>query len=724
MKKSSIIVALLVMISVAITAAFSDKVSIKGFVLSVYSTALNGNKSQTQEIGAQSANGSIVIDIIGAGKVVNTGRGNTFQRTRDATTDEISGLSFSVTQDLTYSSKLMASGVKVGQAVSVPTSYRYYITQKSGSDVYFTTDGGCYGGQGISVTAGGITTCGAGINISNEGQGGSEDDIHNPFEGAVQGPAATLPQYNNSVVTAQFQKILLDVSTDTSTSILDSQVYTYQGKSYLLVSVSAGYRLDANKVRISRYKIYTFDISQPLSPKLLKTTDIDGGYNYSFSKSGWIVLDNYKYIIAFEKIFSFDPSGSLTVVREVMSLTCALGRVTYCPPDNIAVPLSLFKVGDKVYLAAYAKNNTTLYPNNDFNTEEGVWQEGSGDNKTLMYTNAILFFDVTSGNFNIGKSQIISGYRTKAVTSFDWTERITGPDGDRSKPFIINTGGKTYFGMSLSWGVHSLHNNSANLVVLDVSNISNPVVVADGSLSWEVAKIFNQVWDLTRLEKTYLDYRTSFTTIVDPASNTAVHFYSDNIASLALFTPVFGPFQGENLNKTRVRDIIMGDTLSGSSPIFSEMNGTRTVICEQIGGDEGVGASRCGTRVSKTNTINFGSLIAYKSGLVVSSAGKTAVISNNQIAFSDTSAEFLKYKDLPANARFSSAAIVSAGNKTFAVYANQLQHLEVVKITVSSTLQGTEGGGSGGDTTVVTPPTKTTFSFESLLRIFRRTLGK
>jgi hypothetical protein len=739
-----VVVILLAVASIGMITVFSNKTSIKGFLPSVYSTVSGG--FQTQKVEAADSTGSLVIQISGAGRVVNDGRTYSFVKDREATQEEINSLTFKIFSHTTYVDTVVKTGVKAGQTVTLPAgNYIVNQTNTSGANAYFPASYGCYAGD-ASISSGETFTCSGVVNlVANPGGvgGGSETNIVNPYAGAVAGPSATLPTLNSSVATATFQKIVLDLSNAKTTingytyrSMINDMVqYKMGGKNYLLVKTS----LTAN----STGSIYVYDITNPLAPVFLKQNTVDLSSN-DMANPQFIILDDYPYFILTNagkttEVFKLDATGSISLVKTLDIST--------------ASPIYLVRVGNKVYLAAYAADNSTLYPNNDpykngIVTKDAVNNEGSGRRQVPAYTNAILFYDVTNGINSPNKSDIISGMRVKNQNSFDLTEDITWPYSSKANnSFVLNFSNDTYFGMYWYWIVHRLHSSSKNLMVLNVTDIFNPTLVVDGQNDSEVAKIFNQSLDITPLENGWLDYQSSFVTLIDATTKTAVHWYDVHVAGLGLFAPTFDANTvRENLNKARLRDYVAGYSLTSSTPVFNEISGTRTVVCEQRGGDEDTN-NACGRKGDSNypfNSIDFGQPIAYKSGLIISSTGKIGLISGNQISFADTSAEFLKYKNFLDNAEVYSGnyqgntnsfpvadgIIASAGNNSFAVFVNKDYHVELVKIVTSSSIP-TSGGGGGGigangnvSTTTLQTLQQSLFSFQNLLNIFKRIYAK
>jgi hypothetical protein len=737
MKKSSIIVvALLVVASIAITAAFSNKVSIKGFVLSVYSTALDGG--QTQPANAQESTGTLTISV-SYGTVYKGNQANYFTSERALTSSEASQLSLKVLKMEVYTSSVAKMGVKSGDVLTLPVGNYAVVSESTPPGELFTTLGAF--GSSTNCTAPSVganrnTTCTAGLY-----NGTIVNVVSNPYGGATQGSTATIPQPTPSAALAQFQKVILDISTEGvvislpgysytayPTFMRDPRVYKYQGKNYLLTASGMA----------GKFKIYVFDISQPLSPKLLKTTDVNmTGSSVNNGYVNWITLNNYQDIVAFGKVFSFDSSGSLTFVKDAMSLACA-NYQTECSSADVASPLALFKEGSDVYLAAYARDYTTLYPNNDLNTEEGKYEELSNGNKRPIYTHAILFYDVTKGlNKTLSKSAIVSGFRVETLVTSDVTESLRWPYVYFGHdPFGITTGGKTYFVMEWYRDNHSRHSGSGHYSVVDVSNIENPQLVLKPDRLAETSVIFGHDQDLTALEKTYLNYESTYSTLIDLENNNAVHWFSNYIASLGLFAPVFdNRIVGENISKVRLREIVTGDKVSGGSSPFIEMSNTRTVLCEQIGGQETT-SSHCGSGTHVVSA-NFGNPIAFKNGVTISSNGKTGVFGSNGFAFSDTSAQLFTpvistvQASNGGNPFYSTtllgASLVQTDSKNFVAYVATENKLGVAKLTVSNAISSSASSGAGPAVQTSTSNTlsgQNTFSFNALLRIFKRVLNQ
>jgi hypothetical protein len=552
------------------------------------------------------------------------------------------------------------------------------------------------------------------------------------------GPAATIPQPTPGAVSAQFQKVFLDISDQgQSASFLESRIYKYRGKSYLLAAASAAPSVNANRVVTYNYKIYVFDISQPTSPNLLTTTNNISPGGEGLYSPNWVLLDNYQYIFAFGKIFSFDPSGSLTFVKDAVSLRCATLYIN-CLSADIASPLALFNEGGKVYLAAYARDYKTLYPNGDVNTAKGVYLDPTAKVKRPMYTNAILFYDVTSGlNKTLSTSGIISGFRAQVIITNDPTENLRWPyQYFGHDTFVITAGGKTYFVMEWYRQVHRLHSAAGHYAVVDVSDINNPQVVLKPDMAAEVSAIFSHDQDLTSNEKGWLNFESVYSTLIDSENNSAVHQFNTNLAALGLFAPDI-----ENEDRItaslRLRNVIIGEKLSGGSSPFTEMPNTRTVLCEQIGANEGMNMMECGTRAVSLKSTGFGSAVAFKNGVTIGSAGKASVFSSGGFAFSDTSAQLFTpviatiqtAYGTRSSDRLVSASLVQTGSKGFAAYVMTDKKMGVAKLTVSSALpSGGGGGGGGGDNQLFqnnsAPISPSTFNFNSLLRIFRRILNK
>jgi len=668
------------------------------------------------------------------GTVYRGNQANYFTSERDLTPGEASQISLRVLKMDAVLSSVAKTGVKPGDVLTLPPGTYAVIADSVPSGKTFTTLG-AFGSSvnclSPSVGGGKNTTCSAGL-----WDGTIVNAVKNPYGGATQGSTATIPQPTPSAISAQFQKVILDISTESAkmslpgysytiypTFIRDPRVYKYQGKNYLLTASGAA----------SNYKIYVFDISQPLSPKLLKTTDVNlAGLTTYYAN--WITLDDYQYIVAFGKIFLFDSSGSLTFVKDAMSLACANYQVE-CSYADIASPLALFKEGSDVYLAAYARDYTTLYPNNDSNTEDGKYEELSNGNKRRIYTNAIFFYDVTKGlNKTFSKSAIVSGFRVETLVTSDVTESLRWPYRYFGHdPFGITISGKTYFVMEWYRDNHSRHSSSGHYSVVDVSNIENPQLVLKPDRLAETSAIFGHDQGLTALEKTYLNYESSYSTLIDLDNNKAVHWFTNYMASLGLFAPVFdSAIERENYSKLRLREIIVGEKLSGGSSPFIETDNTRTVLCEQIGGHEETDRCEIGTH---TVSANFGQPIAFKNGVTISSNGKASIFSSSGFAFSDTSAQLFTPTIATSTTSagvgtFTSSGLVGASlvqvdSKNFVAYVMTDKKMGVAKLTVSGALPSGNGGG-GPD---IQQPTKgtsapTTFNFNSLLRIFRRILNK
>jgi hypothetical protein len=207
------------------------------------------------------------------------------------------------------------------------------------------------------------------------------------------------------------------------------------------------------------------------------------------------------------------------------------------------------------------------------------------------------------------------------------------------------------------------------------------------------------------------------------------------MASLGLFAPVFDTtIERGNYSKVRLREIIVGDKLSGGSPPFTEMDNTRTVLCEQIGAYEET--DHCG-QSSRTATANFGSPIAFKNGVTISSTGKTGVFGSSGFVFTDTSAQLFTpvistvQASNGGNPFYSTtllgASLVQTDSKNFVAYVSTENKLGFAKLTVSNVLPSSASSGVGPATQTSisnTLPSQTPFSFNSLLRVFRRVLNQ
>jgi hypothetical protein len=737
MKKTSIILlSLLIIATAGAIAAFPEKVSIKGFALDVYSTALGGNSDRL--VNAQSDQGTLTIKVT-YGTVYKGNKANYFTSERALTSSEVSQTSLKIYNYTTYTTTVVKTGVRSGDVVTLPAGNYYVGAESLPSGDEFTVLGAFASPTNCiapSVGAGKNTTCTAGLY-----NGTIVNVVSNPYGGATQGSIATIPQPTPSAVLAQFQKVILDISTEGAvislpgysytaypTFMRDPRVYKYQGKNYLLTASGIA----------GKFKIYVFDISQPLSPKLLKTTDVNmTGSSVNNSYVNWITLDNYQDIVAFGKVFSFDSSGSLTFVKDAMSLACA-NYQTECSSGDVASPLALFKEGSDVYLAAYARDYTTLYPNNDLNTEEGKYEELSNGNKRPIYTHAILFYDVTKGlNKMLSKSAIVSGFRVETLVTSDVTESLRWPyNYFGHDPFGITTGGKTYFVMEWYRDNHSRHSGSGHYSVVDVSNVENPQLVLKPDRLAETSVIFGHDQGLTALEKTYLNYESTYSTLIDLENNNAVHWFSNYVASLGLFAPVYdGDIVDHNLSMVRLRDVIVGEKISGGSSPFTEIANTRTVLCEQIGGNESA-ARYCGTAASATSA-NFGSPVAFKNGVTVSSNGKTGVFSSGGFAFADTSSQItgpLAGASFPSGSPSAGSkmlygvSLVQMDSNNFVAYILTDKNMGMTKLTLSSAVPSSGGGPfiqqPTGNTQLFGGVSAPTFNFSSLLRIFRRILNR
>lgn len=738
MKKSSLlVVALLVVINIGILVAFPNQISVKGFISSVYSIVSGVDK---QEANAQASTGTLTISV-SYGSVYKGNQGNYFTSERALTSNEISQTSLKIYSYVPpYTQTVYKTGVKPGDVLTVPAGNYFVSADSVPSGDAFTTLG-AFGSPANcvapSVGAGKNTTCTAGIY-----DGTIKNSVSNPFDGVPPGAANNVSRPDSSMASAVFQKILVDNSANKYGTLLDSRIVKFGSKNYLLVGANMGFAV-VNNIQGTAYRIYVFDISQPLSPVQVSSLDVNTGGN-QFLLSDWSVADNYPYVIAFNKLFSLNSSGQLAYIRDFPNIGCTVGMAACASTTDIATPMLLFREGSKTYLAAYARDYETSYGSADpVANGQGyisrVNNAGTPYDDT-KYTNAVIFFDVTNGiNQPLAKTGILSGFRVVRQLTSDLAEQIRWPyyGNFGHEPFSVTTGGKTYFGMEWYREVHRLHSGVGHYSLIDVTSISSPQIVVEAGLSSEISKIFSHDRGLNDTEKVYLNYEGDYSTLIDSASVSAVHWFRNYVASLGLFAPVFdATIVSRNLSQVRLDNVIMGEKFSGGGSIFSEMPNTRSVLCEQRGGTE-TDYRFCGTgktRFPFTDS-GFGSPVGYKSGVVISSTGFTGVVGSGGFGLSDTSAQLLApiavapvntYMPKPA---LQTAALYQIDSKNFAVYVVSGSKMGVAKLTVSSTISTTGGGATSGTgstgggmgvinalgTTNTTP-----FSINSLLNIVKK----
>lgn len=692
----------------------------ESFLGSSSSTTVSGN----QVLGY----GTLTIQSAGFGEAINNGRATTFRKTRDLTAEEKSQISFKILDSGSLLNHTVETDVRIGQSVTLPVynatrgpeypeSGWYWVVAQSVPDGYNSFNVDCSG----TVFKDRNSVCSIGFF-----SGAVVKDVRNPFSSASAGPSATLASFVPGAITAQLGGTVLNLaqgsSENTQTSSYASRStasirfmnqYAFNGKDYLLVGVSDR----------STTSIYVYDISDPNNPVLLKKNEgiIPGMQNTLLS------ADGYRYFIVpgsiadfttddrtFSRIYQFDPSGSITLVR----------TMTNAEPT----PIKIFSEGNKFYVGAYATGNYEFtYPNGDPNASGPVYdqnQDAYGNPRPLArYTNAILFFDVTEGMSSLTQDKVLSGHRSPRYTTTDLGELIRQPllGSWGFNPFVVTVGGKTYFGTFWNRDVHRLHSSTYHLMVLDVSSVQNVSVVQEISSNSRVSAMFNHSKDLTDIEKSYLNFESDGGMFVDERSGSAVHYFSNYVASLGLFAPVFdAQSEGSNLSKLRIWDVILGARATGSGSFFSEIPGTRAIVCEQRGGNE-TRDRYCGSDSKNTRTINFGDPVGYTNGLVISSTGMAGLIGTGGFIPVDTQSVFLGN----GSNSLSGAQIVQVDGNHFVVYANTGTSLERVNLTTSQTITPSVGGNP------VTPGTSLpsdgrstpTFSLRSIVNSFLRVLG-
>lgn len=640
------------------------------------------------------------------------GKGNITISARFGVLDSLSG-SLTSARDLTQeekdlvSVKLLKRGdffpyfyslVKSGVKLDTATSIDVYSTDLAISQESLPAGWGFARSYSCKPVVGQSTTCRIEL---------FKDQIDHTSDYGVdttEGPAATLPSFIPSLVQAQLQETILNLS-GTYEGIMDMKMIKVSEKQILLVmaKVSGG------------VSVYSYDATNPENPLLLHENKI-GSYLVNYNTSKLVALDDYPYVLIsnlarqpnpnyqgvdyWTYTGQIDSSGKLTQVSLIRFAKDYSEQESF----NNNSPLALFNIGTKTYLV----------------TTHKAW-------------GPLAFFDVTNG-VDLSDSKIISQF------SFDDTS-LRGVDPvrqgaiDWSNVKVITSGGKTYVvanktGTGSGW-FHAIASDS--MIVADISNINSPVV----AVAKNISPMFNHEWQLNDMEKKYFNLENPYPsniTLIDGASSKAIHFYSlDEELSTNSANVYQDKDAGEVLPKLRLRDIIAGYTIKGDN-VFQEIGGTRMVVCEQRGSSFGRQSDHCGDGIRSESTdpgsgtptknpyksIDLGIPLDMKNGVIISSKGKVALMTSSGILFADTSSAF-------GGGNLIDAILYQKDSKNFYAFVADSKKVKSVKLTFSQNVQSGGGGGGsvdgGSDTgTTATSVTAPAFSFENLVNIFRRIL--
>ncbi len=709
-----------------------------------YSTGEQSTITTNAGTGTLTINGSF-------GTYTMTNSGNPYSQIRSLTQDEINQISITVYKPGLFSDTPVVSGAKINQSFNLPVWTYGVRVDKMPSGWGMVVDGPFF--CNLSVKPDGKSSCLIGFYTdvhwlgTNATTSPGNNKRYPVTTQAEQGPAAVLPQPNPAMASVTYQKILTDLTGTikkgkygnliSNNSIGSVKTFSYGGKRYLLVVESDTISKTSD--------ILVYNIVNPLTPTLMK----DNKLPFYIGSSPIISLDNYKYFFTSNplvsqnsstmNVFQFDPSGTITFVNSYPNMYADY----------------LFNIKDKVYAGIFyheQKNPTEkTYPGDPVVAGIGTINVGNGEdavNGTTQtipdWTNPILFYDITT-NPNFSDSNIIGGYRHKLSSSFDAGEFFREPVSNlniyNGSP-VYTSGNSSY--LVTMWGrsVHRTHSTSDNLTVLDISDISNPKAVMDESLS----DIFGTTKDNTRVENTCLDNDGENYPIFSLSDGRVVIIYNHRPADLAMFDTTgcymdsLRPDGGFLIRFARVRGGIIGfDISDGDGKLnFSEVPNSRQVLSECSGASSVIGPNSCG---SDAKNINFGTPLTFDNGLLIGSQGKIALISDsNGFSYMNTSSEFDKflsniattipYAQNKSNPAFSVASLNQIDSKTFALYVGDQYHLQVMKISLASSV-GSPVSGGGTVTISGNIPTSTLqnlqqslFSFQNLLNAFKKILGK
>lgn len=482
----------------------------------------------------------------------------------------------------------------------------------------------------------------------------------------TEGPEATLPQFSSGLASAQFQKNVLDLS---SGNILDVKLMKFSGKPFLLILAKSSSSIVVN----------VYDISNPQNPSLLKENNIVGSSYHAAGKL--VTLDNYSQIFITGLTRQPNPSyGSVdywTYVGKIDSsgkLTqTALTRWAKDYQESQAgindnLPQDLFTLGEKTYLV-------------------------TSDYYTLK------FFDVSSSTDHTDSKMISqydsSGVRLALQRGYPWDNVEVVKFSN--KIYIVATMASTDSG----W----FHANPVDFMfVIDVSNINSPTPVFAPP---RVSSLFNHDWQLNAMEKKYINRdNPSSVTLFDNVSSKVFHYFPPNEELSYNFANIYQTKdEGEVLPKIRLRNVVAGYSIVGGSSFLQEVSGSRYVVCEQRGAapySGGTDGKRCGqgTRSGSTapgtglggerpyKSIDFGIPLDMENGVIVTSLGKTALLTSSGLSFADTSSAF-------GSGSFDKAVLYQKDSKNFYAFVVNSKTVKSVKLTFNQAINMPAGADAG-----------------------------
>ncbi len=712
MKKSSLIVViLLVVASVGMTVIFSNQVSIKGFLSSVYSTA--SGRNHIQLANAQSLGQGVVVfkaqfgHLEATGQVVSGISGlaglpvTKFVPDRDLSDSEKKQVEVNITEENTVFGFIVAKNVSLGQGIgfNIPQgevyNYGFYVN----SDILpqgWTYNSSCVEtGGNIKLSAGQQSECTIGFYLKPTPAPVTPPASTSTPVSPQEGASGTVISEDSGSGSLQFVKNILDLSTGWknpgSDKILDAKIVELYGKKFLIVSTQ-------NK------HLLVYDASNQFSPVLLKDNDLSGSNVSAFYL---VVLDNFNYVFAWGGnsanygSFKIEQDGSASLVKSYK-------------PDQYSV----------------------TQPNLVFGLFRGLDGKayGFGGNGGDGW---LTIYDV-SDPANISE---IGSYQDGLVGNHCGNYGLIGLD----RPLQWNTsqqGNKLYLVTHADQCVQRLHTSGdARIYIFDVSDPKNPQL----SHQYELSGSFNHIpSDATKAEQTFL-FGGIADIAVDSNSGKVFDFYRT-------------VFDWQGPSWSQIANIVHGTLFryrTGLVTLSLQSDGSlkelsRALLCEQKGPMyDGGGPQyyRCGDVDGNDKNTQGGydysarnSQQNYNGVFLLSGPGNSGQVGllrsdNSFVVIPDTAGEMTKFKTAIKDSSYYSniynpainGVVTQVDSKTFAIYQFDSYSLSVVKVLLSQSLVGGSKNPSPPVTGVApsanVPLTSPAFSFNALLNIFRRILN-
>jgi hypothetical protein len=582
-------------------------------------------------------------------------------------------------------------------------------------------------------------------------------------------PADYVPPIDNPVTTQEssiaslsYQSLPLDL-TGTKEEIISVKSLSLGTKKYLLALTNipsiynSSYPFEL-KVAGSSF-LYVFDASNPYNPVLLKKNNISGMPTTLFTSNG------YPYIVTFVNtyglqytsatFYSLASSGQLTLVKDYK----------FNPRIDWQY---LFTGAGKSYAVAASVDASSTPILNFYD----ITNPNSAPQKV-----GSTFVDVRSYGFPsrfkyLGVSNIFgtdTNYAPHLRRGYTYFQSFDDNLSSQAwSAFVIE--GKQYLTVPVYEFYHALRNNGGqDLAVFDVTDPKNPqkVFIKDDEslLFGSESKILGLNGVLSSpLEQVIIDpinkkiaslYQTKSSELIPPNA-TYSYDMAKKITSNGLLDIGLGIF---SFDSNFVKPVSQTDELAPyrANPTLTEVG--NSLICEQRGmGLGGYEDAFCGTNSSykgvNADIRSFLNGLAYHATYVLDHQNNKT-FKENRLSFtgsgqpfswiSDPNNQMTEYQNhltsnsyLSSNPASENAILVQTDSKNFAVIKYDSKHIDVVKasfafdipmgtvgsINYSSTLSTPSTPSAQSTSSTPTIPTTSPFSFNSLINIFRRILGK